>query len=305
MSDDGRDIGTILEFDCDFCDSSIDAERYRWSKDGGNVDACAKCFELQKEELQGKYSIFNYGEAERSDFEAYFETRFRVIVDLGMYPYAVTYIPTHTCDEDYDRRNPHDNEIDISNERFYPESPQGEDLIVDFPTFELILDIFDVSAPHEVPGLTFLTNEITATDAAKALVLCCENYDWNTRRRIVQSFEAFTNTVAQSFAKLEIPDLSSFTASDIARYLKQIFQSSSDHPLDGALAWLGKLTDAIHAVDPLVSVRQFFEPFVGEMDLKNIDIDQRQLRIKFSHGESKSIILQIAPEYRGWNCVQA
>jgi hypothetical protein len=302
--------GEKIEFECDFCGGLIVGKRFRWCNQGktSTSDACEKCFSQHKETIP-VYRSFQPGEAEREDYESFFETTFHAIVDYGMHPFEIVDIPEtfsseedqeSDCDQDHDHsvhmpEASQETNILISNSNFDMDDLEEAEFAVDPTGLHLILSLFNVSSPQELVSKRFLTRELSAVDAAHALILA--SLSGGARSR--SSLSEFTNHIAKCFAELKLPDLTCCAASDLTEYLQEIFQVTGDNvPTKGAAEkWLTSLATSVLAVAPDIKIEQFSEPFVGE---RAFDVD---IRVKFTNDSACTLILQLAPEYRGWNCV--
>ena len=306
-----------LPLTCTTCNQIITTTRIRYGGTGYLArneikNICGPCYTSLTDDERNNFQdavTFEEGVFETLDYELFYGCFFKVM-DYGIYPYTISSIPTHTCDEDYPPKG--ESEIEIVPAWQY-DGDSCASIFLDPYDFETFLDYVSAYMAHEAVGKSILTKESCVEDAAHALSLVCQN--GGVRPRLLTS--AFTDLLASSLAQFTSPDFSGFPRSDIFTCLFNIFEGLDDSPdfneeeeaeqgeEDGEETtfiqdWVKELSKKVGLISPSKDITVFTDSFAEEKDMKGKDL---RLRISDTTEPSKSVILQIAPIRDGWNYV--
>ena len=323
-----------IEFECDFCHSDIISIRHRFNVDGVKKDSCDNCF-LQgtqgSENSIQDHKTYQPGEAEKEDYEDYFECTIDQILSFGMHPYQIVSI-----ENSYENEDTNNNlELIISNEFYEPDAISEAAVVIDNTMLNCILKFFKIENTSELLDKIFLTNERSASDAMQALALVfADNLEKilnskNSKKgpakkssskgklylkylRKPQTAEDLTNKIVDSFCKLELTDLSFLTGSEKLNYLKKIFGVTNEtedtmerDSVDHIHQWFNNVAELVREKSSGQIVCEIASPSCKFPNLVEVPYDFRFQIFKANEGDSPSspyLLVQLAPFGAGWYC---
>ena len=318
-----------IEFECDFCNTDISSTRHRFYVHGEKKDACEPCFTNQQATLTiENHTTFQAGEAEKEDYEDYFECNIDQILSFGMFPYQIVSIGDEMDEEDQKQMGSGNNfELIISNEFYDPDTLSEAAVIVDSTMLDLLLNFFDVEAIPQLMGKIFLTNESSASAAMHALALVFakeieEVMNKNkkpkkitTKRgkillkylRVPPSTSEITNKIVNAFCNLEPISLDFLTGSEKSQYLNVLFGVTNAETLDRdstdhAHQWLNSIAQLVKERSNNQINCEIASPSCKFPNIVEVPYDLRIHVFLTDPSTVPHLLVQLTPFGAGWFC---